>query len=585
MSGNISDHSSAPPVRGIRGRWGLCVFFVLGVMGGIAGCGGSATDGDRSGPPPGPAPDAALLRTAIDMMQPDRLGINALPRQPAGYLNQWRAIKLKIRDQERFGSPLSDETRTFLKPQYSAETIEGIEDDNFAPQDAEHIRTAFLAKQIARRVTRGVEGQLNQAQVLFDYVNRNVQLVEESEALPLMPYEILTLGEGTAEDRAWVFAELLRQLNLDAVIVKPRATDSTASPETLFVAVVADGELRLFDPLRSTPVPLGSRGDRTDVLPATPADLSDPTVLESLTGDGDDALSPSLFDQLKIELIGTPTLWAPRLAALEKQLVGNDKAVIHQELTGPPNDPSALLNRITGLAGKRWKAEDIRLWSHPQTRIKAHQDSDQLSERWKSFAVPFPIALDPQNQELTVGNPTYEMLLIRTKQLQGEYVEAIKGYLRIQLRQQSLPSQLSASVRSAYADAAEDAFFWSAVCQMEQGTPQPAVDKFSEYIRRTEKFSGSRHAEHARVLMARCLVELGQPDAAIEALEPLKPASAEYEAAEFLKRQLAGTSNSSSPETPPGKSEKPKPTKPQEPEPKEPDSKTWKPAIAEKPVR
>lgn len=583
MSGNDSNNPSAPPMRWRGPALGFSALLILASVWGIAGCGGSDPD-PTPNPNPDSRPDDALLRTAIDMMQPDRLGIDAQPRQAAGLLNQWRAVKLKTTEKERLSQPLSDETRRLLNEYLSAETMKQISQDNFAIEDVEHIRGSFLAKEISQRVTKGVEGQLNRAQVLFDYVTRNVQLVDPDNALPLMPYEILALGEGTAEDRAWVFAELLRQLNLDSVIVKPQSSESSASPAIWFVGVVAEDEIRLFDPLRATPVPLGPRGDHTDILPATPAELTNPIVLESLIGSSDDPLAPALFDNLQIELIGTPTLWAPRMASLEKRLTGKDAAVIYQELTGEPDDLSAILNRLGKLKATGWSLKDVRPWKHPESRFQEREDSDELNQRWKPFLVPYAIVPDLKNQELTVGNPSYEMLRIRTMQLRGEYKDAIRGYLRVQLRQQNVPPQVSADIRTAYSDAAEDAFFWSGVCQMEQDTPQAAVDKLAEYVRRTEKFSGSRHAEHARVLMALCLEQLGRPAEAVEVLKPLKPTSPEYAAAEFLKRELAEMPGPSSPEKPNNPKPKPKTATKQEPDSKEPDAQSPRPAIAEKPM-
>ncbi len=58
---------------------------------------------------------------------------------------------------------------------------------------------------------------------LFDLANRIVALAGKNE--PIIPqnlHDITVIGKGTAEDRAWVFAELLRQAGIDAVILKPR---------------------------------------------------------------------------------------------------------------------------------------------------------------------------------------------------------------------------------------------------------------------------------------------------------------------------------------------------------------------------
>ena len=94
------------------------------------------------------------------------------------------------------------------------------EADDFSQRDVAHIRTSLLMKAIVDDVTKGLDNDVDRAGVLFDFVTRNVQLVADENALPLTPYEMLIFGEGTAADRAWIFAGLLRQLKLDAVIVR-----------------------------------------------------------------------------------------------------------------------------------------------------------------------------------------------------------------------------------------------------------------------------------------------------------------------------------------------------------------------------
>jgi hypothetical protein len=404
---------------------------------------------------------------------------------------------------------------------------------------------------------------------VFDYVTRNIELVSDEKALPLTPYEILVFGEGTPADRAWVFAELLRQLNQDAVIVTPAAGESTA----WFVGAIAKGEIRVFDPLRSTPVPTALHANRDDILPATLEDLTKPSVLDSLTGGEEKKLAPALFEKVRIELIGTPALWSPRMASLQPELKGDASVVISQKLTAKPGDSASIINRLATVERSQWSLDDVHIWKHPEARLEGFDAIDSLSDRWQPFQAPQRIIVDPENGEATIGDFSQLQMHTRSEQLMGQLKDAIQGYLRVQLAYRKLGANLPGEVRTLHADADEDAYFWSGVCQMEQGAYGEAANKFGGYVKQAEKFAGSRHGDQARILLARCLIHLGQlPDAA-EALKPIKADSPEHATTMFLLFALGNAeAKTSPPVNPQAVAPNPKPTEHQ-------------PAVAEKPER
>lgn len=538
----------------------LCFGLVAALVAWV-GCSKPSNSVTRSKNPDGNGSGSELLDAAVNMMQPERLGINARAEQAAGLLNQWRATRLEIQGTERLSEPLSETSREFLEAGLSEDAIERVLRDDFTTEDAKHVRTGRLMKAIVEHAVKGVDGELNRAEVLFEYVARNVQLVSDAKALPLMPYEILVFGEGTAADRAWVFAELLRQLRQDAVIVKAASSDPAAP---WFVAVVVDRELRLFDPQRSAAVP---SANPDDPLPAGLADLSQPSVWKALTGEAEIPLPADAWQTIHVELIGTSALWSPRHAKLESVLTGADSVVISQRLTGEPGDSSAILNRMAQLEAADEREIEAGIWNHPQERVAAYQESESLDEAWKPFQAPLQIAEDPETDETIIGNPTWRLLKTRTDQLMGQYMKAIQSYSGIRLKHRRIPSQVPIDVLRMHSDAAEDAFCWAGVCQMEQRKPVDAARKFGGYIEETEKFVNNRHLDHARVLRGRCLAQIGEITQAIEAIAPLESESPAYETARFLKRQW----------------EKIPTEEPSEPENEKPSGTTSsKPAIAEK---
>ena len=106
---------------------------------------------------------------------------------------------------------------------------------------------------------------------LFDLANTMVALAGKGEpTIPQSLHDITVIGKGTAEDRAWVFAELLRQGGIDAVILRPHSrADSAAGPDATaksagraseacrrwLVGALVDKQVYLFDPTLGWPIP------------------------------------------------------------------------------------------------------------------------------------------------------------------------------------------------------------------------------------------------------------------------------------------------------------------------------------------
>ena len=94
---------------------------------------------------------------------------------------------------------------------------------------------------------------------LFDLANTMVALAGKGEpTIPQSLHDITVIGKGTAEDRAWVFAELLRQGGIDAVILRPHSPASEAP--------AAAGAPERRKPARSADPVIGGRGNRRERL-------------------------------------------------------------------------------------------------------------------------------------------------------------------------------------------------------------------------------------------------------------------------------------------------------------------------------
>ena len=88
----------------------------------------------------------------------------------------------------------------------------------------------------------------------FDIVMRQISYLNRSESdPPLTVFEVLLLGRGNANERAWAFIEILRQLEIDAVVLQP--SDETSQTTPLVGAIVPDHGVCLFDPAMGLPIP------------------------------------------------------------------------------------------------------------------------------------------------------------------------------------------------------------------------------------------------------------------------------------------------------------------------------------------
>src|SRR6185437_1708216 len=146
-----------------------------------------------------------------------RLGRTTAVSDGVSRLNDWqRACGSDIATAEfklppEVGKLLSDEKARSL-----AET-------RFTLRDGEHIRDCLLERTISGYAVGDGQTDLEKVTNVFGHVVRAIGLVPQPlHDLPLTVYELSLLGKGTAADRAWIFASILRQLKIDAVLIYPK---------------------------------------------------------------------------------------------------------------------------------------------------------------------------------------------------------------------------------------------------------------------------------------------------------------------------------------------------------------------------
>src|SRR5262245_38308025 len=159
-----------------------------------------------------------LLDSAVQLLQ-------ATKRSPTAHqiaaqrLNQYLA-KARASGESPV-HPLGAELKAALTGRLSPQQIQMIEMEQFDRPDAIHLEDCFLLRDAARQATAGKRDEMSKTLAVFDWVVRNIQLtrLQDAASVPMAPRMTLLLGRGTEAERAWTFMELLRQVDIDSVLL------------------------------------------------------------------------------------------------------------------------------------------------------------------------------------------------------------------------------------------------------------------------------------------------------------------------------------------------------------------------------
>jgi len=148
-----------------------------------------------------PSPDESALRLLIER------------------LNQWLRNRPQTKDDWQADSRLGNLPQPLLESQ-SLDSPETLREGLFQPTESRELQQAIWLRDISIWAKKDALTDIDVASALFDWTVRNIQLDgPESAAVVHRPWQALMYGHGTAEQRAWVFAELCRQQQLDVVML------------------------------------------------------------------------------------------------------------------------------------------------------------------------------------------------------------------------------------------------------------------------------------------------------------------------------------------------------------------------------
>lgn len=493
----------------------------------------------------------ALLGSIVDMVQPERLEISASQTLCVETLNNWRGTC----GPQLAGAPMPPETSKLI----STESFQALNAEQYDVRDINHIRDCLIVRKGGDVVTRNAASDLERSVRLFYYVTRNV--VFESPRLKRIsktPYEIIMLGQGNAEDRAWIYAEMLRQYQIDAVILRPagsgpaprpaangappdpaanaektetKSAEPTAPADAAppgpaekpwLVGVLIDKQVYLYDMRLGWPVPAAS-DDGSEAFVRRPATLKD--VLENdallrkldLSDDRPYPLKSDDLKTLKVEVITDSRYWSPRMRAINSIYPPYEgrTVVLYDPVYGSEGERGLIARVLDSGAG--WTAEQITVWSFPEDAYQAvatrsKEAANQMRLQWLAFDATRQLSFDAAKMEPVATEPTHLQLKTRTSHVTGDLADSIKSYLTVQISEypDSLPlprdvyDALLADARTKgipqqrvprafrvpediwymHGRAAQDATFWIALAQYEQGDFKSSIDTCLNFLRK-----------------------------------------------------------------------------------------------------
>ena len=510
------------------------------------------------------------LGTAIERIQPESLAVQTRREMVVNGLNSWLA---SCAESEVEAMKVSDGNAALL----SAAALRTAGAVRFTENDIGYIRDCLLLKSLTESIWKQADAQVAAASgasgdktasdtervvALFRYLMRNIALLpSEDLRVPVGIYEVLMTGRGSVDDRIWVFAEALRQRQLDAILIRasspgdPVATDAVAAAD-LLMGVVAEGRLLLFDPVRGTAVPRS--GDATVLV-------TDPAGLEALAG----------HDRWKTAatyVICHPSAAAPRMLVLQERLEATDSAILYEELVGGTSEIHPLQSRVGEVVSAVWPAGGMKIWEVPEQRIAAaasltEEQKQSFSLLMRPFDSPFEreslvvddddLVTDPNidqtklsmeekmNMKLEAlakrmersddlfGKPSRRLLNARLTQILGNNeVDMIQDLqqIRIACMQEKIELQIKVDAKQAMVlppiplpkaildvqrSAVGDTLYWTALCQMARNDMGVAVATLRNY---RKQYPDEKTVLASMINEAEALIQIGDTKSAATTL-------------------------------------------------------------------
>ena len=485
----------------------VLLFLVPALM---LGCGPNKTSTTDT---PKPAATGAtadeILTSATHQLRPENFGINSNVEKTVSLLNSWRFKRVEQTGTD--DSPLAPNAPAgWIVPDEEAQ----LSQVKFDGIDSEHIRNSMLFHTIAGYLSDRGKDESQRVASVIEFVCRNVSLWKDDEVeIPVNPFLTLQIGRGSADDRAWICAEILRQLRIDSLVLRAKS-DAKETSDKWLLGVVIHQKIHLFDIYLGSPV-FGGSSENNAPAGVLSDVIAHPEYLEQMSIGEPYRLTVDDLKDAVPYVICEPAYWCHRMRLLELALPASETCVVFDPLIDDEGKNGSL-QRLATAGG--WPVDGVKLWSHPTRQRESAKNPPEAAKRMfqqlmASFKLPIPFK-QSEDGKVVFGTPESKMHRFRIDQLQGKFSEATQRYLSIRhLEVEPNPKELAPLVRMA----AEDAFYWTGLCKIELEDYQGAVDLISNYLKKYDR-SGKWYFS-ARSQLAQCYARLGQLDDAIKTLE------------------------------------------------------------------
>ena len=506
------------------------------------------------------------LQSAFEILRPEKLGIVSGPEQAIAVLNEWS--KGAKAEAEKRNEPWEAHRPHSLLKSLPKTWVDQVSLEQFVERDATYLRDCLWANRATKFGAGEAEKDLDVVVKLFEFVVRNLVLIPHgSRSVPVSPFDAMVLGRGTAADRAWTFAELLRQRNMDSVILSPRRASGDAGDDASFlIGVLFDKDIYLFDPTLGLPLP-ADVAEPKSVLPRLPASLRqvqrEPGLLTAIARDsgGRFSLTTKMLESPLVELICHSEHLAVRMKRLQAELSGEQSVILSDPLEDSDDQPG-LWSRVAKHPAAAWSPEDVAIWSYPEmvrdsvTRMTSGQQKE-LTRLSLPMGAPIRVQRflrrpNKETPDLEFAKPERMLMRRRMEHVVGRWTDAVPGYLAAQLYDVETPTAKGLEmvsedgkekspaavatiaesrtlrfimmqpqyghVRKVHLMAGDDACFWLALCQFEQDRWDAVIDQCRVYDK--QHSSGGWVAPN-QMLMAAALVKNKKLNEAIRVLKEI----------------------------------------------------------------